>query len=157
MQEFFTFSLFRFHVRRITYQRACVLSYRALTFLFPLLWRHFPRGIAAGNKNTTLWASAEVNSTKSNVCIGTQLYYSNWHAMRTVTSNESDVYWTVHHCDNWWIKNRLDVICYFIVILVGSTCFGQYSAHHQELATMMFITTLVVSFLVCCMLEVRYG
>jgi len=28
-------------------------------------------------------------------------------------------------------------------------------AHHQELATMMLITTLVVSFLVCCMLEVR--
>jgi len=27
--------------------------------------------------------------------------------------------------------------------------------NHQELATMMLITTLVVSFLVCCMLEVR--
>jgi len=52
MKEFFTFSLFRFHARRITYQRECVLSYRALTVLLPLLWRHFPRGIAAGNKNT---------------------------------------------------------------------------------------------------------
>ena len=47
MKEFLTFSLFR----RITYQRECVLSYRALKVLFPLLWRHFPRGIAAGNKN----------------------------------------------------------------------------------------------------------
>jgi len=29
---------------------------------------------------------------------------------------------------------------------MGSACFGHYYAHHQELATMMFITTLVVSF-----------
>jgi len=35
---------------------------------------------------------------------------------------------------------------YFIVLLIGSTCFGHYYAHHQELATMMLITTLVVSF-----------
>jgi len=40
----------------------------------------------------------------------------------------------------------LDVIYYFIVLLIGSTCFGHYYAHHQELATMMLITTLVVSF-----------
>jgi len=39
----------------------------------------------------------------------------------------------------------------------GSTCFGHYFAHHQELTTVMLITTLVVSFLVCCMLEVRCG
>jgi len=32
------------------------------------------------------------------------------------------------------------------VLLIGSTCFGQYYAHHQEFATIMFITTLVVSF-----------
>ena len=25
---------------------------------------------------------------------------------------ESDVYWTVHHCDSWRIKNQLDVTCY---------------------------------------------
>ena len=41
----------------------------------------------------------------------------------------------------------------FIVLLIGSTCFGHYYAHHQELATMMLITTLVVSFLVCCRLQ----
>ena len=64
-----------------------------------------------------------------------------------------DVYWTVHHCDNWRIKNQLDVTYYFIVLLIGSTCFGHYYAHHQELATIMLITTLVVSFLVCCRLE----
>jgi len=47
----------------------------------------------------------------------------------------------------WKIKSQLDVTCYFIVLLIGSTCFGHYYAHHQELATMMLITTLVVSFL----------
>ena len=35
--------------------------------------------------------------------------------------------------------------------------FGHYYAHYQELATMMLITILVVSFLVCCRLEVRCG
>jgi len=58
---------------------------------------------------------------------------------------ESDVYWTVHHCDNWRIKNQLDATYHFIVRLIGSTCFGHYYAHHQELATMLLIKTLVVS------------
>ena len=62
---------------------------------------------------------------------------------------EVGVYWTVHHCDNWTF--------YFIVLLICPTCFGHYCVHHQELATMMLFTTLVVSFLVCCMLEVRCG
>jgi len=43
-------------------------------------------------------------------------------------------------------KNQLDATYYFIVLLIGSTCFGHYYAHHQELATIMLITTLVVSF-----------
>ena len=48
----------------------------------------------------------------------------------------------------YWLKNKnhLDATYYFIVLLIGSTCFGQYCAHHQELATIMLITTLVVSF-----------
>ena len=54
-------------------------------------------------------------------------------------------------------KNQLDATYYFIVLLIGSTCFGHCYAHHQELATIMLITTLVVSFLVCCMLEFRCG
>ena len=29
-------------------------------------------------------------------------------------------------------KNQLDVTYYFIVILIGSTCFGHYYAHHQD-------------------------
>ena len=52
-------------------------------------------------------------------------------------------------------KNQLDATCYFILLLIGSTCFKHYYAHHQELATMMLFTTLVVSFVVCCVLEVR--
>jgi len=43
-------------------------------------------------------------------------------------------------------KNQLDATYYFIVLLIGSTCFGHYYAHHQELATIVLITTLVVSF-----------
>jgi len=54
-------------------------------------------------------------------------------------------------------KNQLDATCYFIALFIGSTCFGLYCAHHQELETMMLITTLVVSFLVCYMLEFRCG
>jgi len=54
-------------------------------------------------------------------------------------------------------KIQLDATYYFIVLLIGSTCFGHYYAHHQELATMMLITTLVVSFLAYCGLEARRG
>jgi len=44
------------------------------------------------------------------------------------------------------MKSQLDATCYFIVLLIGSTCFGHYYDHHQELATIMLIITLVVSF-----------
>jgi len=54
-------------------------------------------------------------------------------------------------------KNQLDTTYYFIVLLIGSTCLGHYYAHQQELATIMLITTLVVSFLVWCRLEVSCG
>ena len=72
-------------------------------------------------------------------------------------SSKYGVCWTVHHCDNRRIKTQLDATYYFVVLRIGSTCFGHYYAHHQELATMLLITTLFVSFLVCCMLEVRCG
>ena len=32
-------------------------------------------------------------------------------------------------------KNQLDATYYFIVLIIGSACFGQYYAHHQELPT----------------------
>jgi len=46
---------------------------------------------------------------------------------------------------------------YFIELLIRSICFGHYYAHYQDLVTIMLITTLVVSFLVYCVLEVRCG
>jgi len=54
-------------------------------------------------------------------------------------------------------KNQLDATYYFIVLLIGLTCFGHYYAHYQELATIMLNTIFVLSFLVCCRLEVRCG
>jgi len=39
----------------------------------------------------------------------------------------------------------MPLINYFIILLIGSTCFGHYYAHHQELATLMLLTTSVVS------------
>ena len=52
-------------------------------------------------------------------------------------------------------KNQIDATYYFTVLLIGSACFGRYYAHHQELATVVLITTLVISFLVCCVLEAK--
>ena len=46
-------------------------------------------------------------------------------------------------------KYQLDATYYFTELLIGSTCFGHYYAHHQQIATIMLITTLAVSFLVC--------
>ena len=34
-----------------------------------------------------------------------------------------DTCWTLHHCDNWRIENRLDATYYFIVLLIDSTRF----------------------------------
>ena len=36
----------------------------------------------------------------------------------------SNVYWTVHHCNSWRMKDQLDVTCYFISLIMCSTCFG---------------------------------
>ena len=36
------------------------------------------------------------------------------------------------------MKDQLDVTCYFISLLMYSTCFGHYYIHHQELATVLF-------------------
>ena len=31
---------------------------------------------------------------------------------------ESNVYWTVHHCNSWRMKYQLDIICYFISLIM---------------------------------------
>ena len=38
------------------------------------------------------------------------------------------------------LKKQLDATWYFIVLLIGSTCYEHYYANHQELATMMLFT-----------------
>jgi len=45
-------------------------------------------------------------------------------------------------------KNETDATYYFIVLLIGSTCFKHYYAHHQKLTIMMLITTLVINIIV---------
>jgi len=59
-----------------------------------------------------LWHPMAFTSTKNN------LYWSLQYSF------PSYVYWTVHHCDSWRIKDQLDVTCYFISLLMCSTCFG---------------------------------
>ena len=59
---------------------------------------------------------------------------------------------------NTFLKNKNTTRChllYFILLVIDSACFGHYYALHQELATIMFSTTMVVSFLGCCRLDVR--
>jgi len=89
--------------------------------------------------------------TKPNLCPNSTLHLDSNVSVRPTFINK----WILPP----WLKNKkqLDVTYYFIVLPIGLTCFGHYYAHHQELATIMLITTLVVSFLVCCMLEVRCG
>ena len=38
-------------------------------------------------------------------------------------------------------KNQIDVTYCFITHMIGSTCFGYYYAHHQELTTIVLINT----------------
>jgi len=47
------------------------------------------------------------------------------------------VNWTPIQLKN---KNQLDATYYFIVLVIGSTCFAHYYTHHQELATIMSIS-----------------
>jgi len=56
---------------------------------------------------------------KYGVTRSNSLYYQP--EVNTVIAN---VYWTVHHCNSWRIIDQLDVTCYFISLLMYSTCFG---------------------------------
>ena len=40
----------------------------------------------------------------------------------------------------WKLKNQLDVTEGFIALMICSTCFGHFYAHHQELETLCVIT-----------------
>jgi len=41
-------------------------------------------------------------------------------------------------------KNQLDATYFFIMLMIGSTCFGHCYAHHLELTTIVVITTWAV-------------
>jgi len=40
-------------------------------------------------------------------------------------------------------KIQLDANYYFIMLMLGSTCFGHHYAHHQELTTIALVTTFI--------------
>jgi len=44
-----------------------------------------------------------------------------------------DVCLSVHLCICVEKKNQLDVIVGFVALMIRSTCFGHFYAHHQEL------------------------
>ena len=54
--------------------------------------------------------------------IHVQLY--RWDLTSGKFYSNSYVFWNVHHCDGWRMKDQLDVTCYFISLLMCSTCFG---------------------------------
>jgi len=41
------------------------------------------------------------------------------------------------------VKNKIqgDATYYFIVLMLGSTCFGHHYTHHQKLTTIALVTT----------------
>ena len=53
---------------------------------------------------------------------------------------ELDVFLSVHRCLCVEKKNQLDVTECFIALMICSTSFGNFYAHHQELETMCVIT-----------------
>jgi len=52
-------------------------------------------------------------------------------------------------------KIQLDATYCFIMLMLGSTCFEHYYAHHQELTAIALVTTQIVWFWSCCWLEVK--
>ena len=69
--------------------------------------------------------------------------------------HESYVYCAVHHCVSRRIKDQLDVTCYFISLLMCSTFSDINISIIRSLRLFCWIITLVVLFLVRCVLEFR--
>ena len=44
------------------------------------------------------------------------------------------------------MKNQLDATYNFIILIIGSTCFGHCYANHHELTTVVLVITLAVQF-----------
>ena len=56
-------------------------------------------------------------------------------------------------------KDQLDATSCFIILIICSTCFGHFYAHHQELTTIVVITTWADRFCkdACGGVSVSYG
>ena len=52
---------------------------------------------------------------------------------------EFDVCLSVHRCVCVEKKNQLDANEWFIALIICSTCFGHFYAHHQELKTILYV------------------
>ena len=50
-----------------------------------------------------------------------------------------DVCLSVHRCISVEKKNQLDATEWFIALIICSTCFGHFYAHHQELETICML------------------
>ena len=59
----------------------------------------------------------------------------------------------MHRCICIEKKNQLDAPEWFIALIIRSTCFGHFRAHHQELETICVITAYGVQCLVACCRE----
>ena len=63
----------------------------------------------------------------------------------TLSVIKSDVCLSVHRCICVEKKNRLDTTECFIALIICSTCFGHFYAHHQELETICVLLPPMVS------------
>ena len=104
----FPFSLFPRHCPLLRPRRTCWL-YRVL-FVFVFSIRKLPRN----------------RITSAPFCLPVDLFCPQLNQRRMKcgreTSGQSNVYWTVHHCNSWGIKNQLDVTCLYFTYIC-STCF----------------------------------
>ena len=93
-------------------------------------------------------------STHPSTVIRTNLFPTNCktHSFDTPKC-ESNVYWTVHHCNSWRIKNQLDVTCYFYYLLCAPRVSDINISIIRSLRLCWWITTSVVLFSVRCVLE----
>jgi hypothetical protein len=57
---------------------------------------------------------------------------------RMIRSCKLDVCLSVHRCICVEKKNKLDATEWFIALIICSSCFGRFYAHHEELETMCY-------------------
>ena len=55
--------------------------------------------------------------------------------LKLITVWQLDVCLSVHNCICIEEKNQLDATKWFLALIIRSTCFGHFYAHHQELET----------------------